>query len=104
MYGKIRENESIYQILLIQLLLFFKLYGLKAEENSEKGRYDFGFPNKKVSKEYILIEIKILNNRDDEKSLHKECIDAIDQIEKQGYAEKHKKNGYKRFIKYGIAF
>ena len=45
------------------------------EENSGKGRYDFGFPNKKVSKEYILIEIKISNNLD-EKILNKKCIEA----------------------------
>ena len=53
---KLEKKIYIYinQILLIRLLLFFKLYGLMAEKNSEKGRYNFRFPNKKVSKkEYI---------------------------------------------------
>jgi len=36
--------------------------------------------------------------------LHKECIDAIKQIEKKKYASKYIINNYNSFIKFGIAF
>ncbi|KAG4083504.1 DUF1703-domain-containing protein [Neocallimastix lanati (nom. inval.)] len=107
------EYENVYQVLLMQMFLFYKVYGLTAEESSGSGRYDFGFPNKKKKnekeKEYILIEIKSCKSIKDQKEpdhnqLHKECENAIKQIINKNYKMKHENNGYKTFINYGIAF
>lgn len=59
-------QENYYQVLLMQLFIFFwKIKGLSAEENSGDGRYDFGFPNKneKNKKEYILIKVKVVSKK-----------------------------------------
>ncbi|OUM59906.1 hypothetical protein PIROE2DRAFT_14429 [Piromyces sp. E2] len=106
--------ENVYQVLLMQLFILWKVRGLTAEEDSGLGRYDFGFPNKNKNNEYILIEIKVYKtdkkendkkNKDEiENYLHKECINAIKQIEEKKYESKPKMNGYNSFIKYGIAF
>ena len=102
-------QENCYQVLLMQLFIFWKVKGLTAEENSGDGRYDFGFPNKneKNKNEYILIEVKVINKKKQEKNkidLHKECENAIKQIEDKNYAQKHKDNGYNNILKYGIVF
>ncbi|OUM58867.1 hypothetical protein PIROE2DRAFT_15767 [Piromyces sp. E2] len=117
--------ENIYKILLMQLFIFWKTNGLIVEEDSGLGRYDIGFPNRKKYDEYILIEFKVYktdikennikkkkkNNKNDEKNkdeienyLHKECNNAIKQIEEKKYESKPKMNLYNNFIKYGIAF
>jgi len=121
--------ENIYQVLLMQLFIFWKVRGLTAEEDSGLGRYDIGFPNKKKENEYILIEVKVYKadkeSNDEEEDnkkikykknknkknmdkienyLHKECINALKQIEEKKFASKHKINNYNSFIKYGIAF
>ncbi|ORX57285.1 hypothetical protein BCR36DRAFT_279352 [Piromyces finnis] len=44
MHGEFKIYENVYQILLMQIFLFFKINGLTTEENSGYGRYDFGFP------------------------------------------------------------
>ncbi|OUM59917.1 hypothetical protein PIROE2DRAFT_14440 [Piromyces sp. E2] len=51
--------ENVYQVLLMQLFILWKVRGLTAEEDSGLGRYDFGFPNEKKNNEYILIEVKV---------------------------------------------
>jgi len=106
--------ENVYQVLLIQLFVIWKIKGLTAEEDSGYGRYDIGFPNKSKKEEYILIEIKVykedkmkkktLSDDEIENYLHKECVNAIEQIEKKKYESKHRVNNYNSFIKYGIAF
>ncbi|OUM57883.1 hypothetical protein PIROE2DRAFT_16996, partial [Piromyces sp. E2] len=97
--------ENVYQVLLMQLFILWKVRGLTAEEDSGLGRYDFGFPNKKKNNEYILIEIKVYKtdkkendkkNKDEiENYLHKECINAIKQIEEKKYESKPKMNELK---------
>jgi len=126
--------KNVYQVLLMQLFIFWKVGGLTAEEDSGLGRYDIGFPNKTKKNENILIEVKVYKaakenyeeeendkkikykknknekimdakNMDEiENYLHKECIDAIKQIEEKKYELKHIINNYNSFIKYGIAF
>lgn len=100
MFIKKSEVENYYQVLLIQMFIFWKIDGVTAGENSGKGRYNFGFPNKYKNKIYILIEVKFSNT---EYSLHEDCNDAIEQIEKKEYEDKHREN-YSSILKYGIAF
>ncbi|KAG4094845.1 DUF1703-domain-containing protein [Neocallimastix lanati (nom. inval.)] len=113
LFARKNEYENVYQVLLMQMFLFYKVYGLTAEESSGSGRYDFGFPNKKKKneneKEYILIEVKSCKSKKDQtepdhNQLHKECENAIKQIINKNYKMKHENNGYKTFINYGIAF
>ncbi|ORX49597.1 hypothetical protein BCR36DRAFT_370622 [Piromyces finnis] len=126
LYVKSKMYENAYQVLLMQIFLFFKIRGLTAEENSGYGRYDFGFPNTnncdKEVKEYILIEIKAFNkntkpdeeiNKEMEENqnqnniknrLLNECEDAINQIEEKEYEKKYRAKGYNSIVKYGIAF
>jgi len=105
LYEKENVYENIYQVLLMQIFIFLKEYGLTGEENSRKDQYDFGFPNKYKKDEYILIEVKFSKSKNGSNEvLKKECKNAINQIEKQKYETKHKRNGYTTFIKYGIVF
>ncbi|OUM59922.1 hypothetical protein PIROE2DRAFT_14445 [Piromyces sp. E2] len=101
-------QDNCYQVLLMQLFIFWKIEGLTAEENSGNGRYDFGFPNKneKNIKEYILIEVKVLKKKGKKSNINfdKECENAIKQIEDKNYAQRHIDNGYNSILKYGIAF
>jgi len=98
-------HENAYQVLLMQIFIIFKIDGLTAEKDSGLGRYDFGFPNKnkKMEKEYILIEVKVCKS-DKKINLNNECKNAIEQIENKKYDEEHRNNGYNSIIKYGIAF
>jgi len=78
-------QKKFYQILLMQLFIFWKIEGLIAEENSRDDIYDFGFPNKneKNKKEYILIEVKVFNRKEEEENnidLRKECENAIKKL------------------------
>jgi len=105
-------KKDVYQVLLMQIFIFMKVKNLTTEENSRYGRYDIGFPSIKEKKEYILIEIKTYKNKyndlkDKDKIqnyLHKECVDAINQIEGKKYEQKYKDKGYTGFVKYGMAF
>ncbi|KAL6591742.1 hypothetical protein U3516DRAFT_854248 [Neocallimastix sp. 'constans'] len=77
-----KEYENVHKVLLMQIFIFCKIYGLNAEKNSGLGRYDFGFPSRK--KEYILIEVKTSKSKNDgDDFLHKECENAINQIIKK---------------------
>ncbi|KAG4082311.1 DUF1703-domain-containing protein [Neocallimastix lanati (nom. inval.)] len=105
LFANEKDYENVYQVLLMQIFIFCKIYGLSAEENSGSGRYDFGFPNRNKEKEYILIEVKTCKSENcDDNLLHKECENAINQIIEKKYKMKHEKNGYSTFINYGIAF
>jgi len=107
LFTKANTYENCYQVLLMQMFIFLKVEGLTAEENSGKGRYDFGFPNKYNKKEYIIIEVKVPNKnktKNNKIDLDKECKNAIKQIEDKKYAQKHIDNGYTKILKYGIAF
>ena len=98
------------------MFLFFDIEDLTSEENSGHGRYDFGFPNinSKEEKGYVLIEVKAykpynknvkpISEQKIKSILHKECIDALNQIETKDYSSKYRFYGYTSFIKYGIAF
>ncbi|ORY01208.1 DUF1703-domain-containing protein [Neocallimastix californiae] len=105
LFANEKDYENVYQVLLMQIFIFCKIYGLSAEENSGSGRYDFGFPNRNKEKEYILIEVKTCKSENcDDNLLHKECENAINQIIEKKYKMKHEKNGYSSFIIYGITF
>ncbi|KAL6613027.1 hypothetical protein U3516DRAFT_798178 [Neocallimastix sp. 'constans'] len=74
LFANEKEYENVYQVLLMQIFIFCKIYGLNAEKNSGLDRYDF------------------------------ECENAINQIVEKKYKMKHEKNGYSSFIIYGITF
>eukprot|EP00833_Pecoramyces_ruminatium_P011677 jgi/Orpsp1_1/1185709/evm.model.c7180000094910.1 len=44
LFVKYGVKENVYQVLIIQMFIYFDIKGLKTEENSGNGRYDFGFP------------------------------------------------------------
>jgi len=96
------SNENIYIASIAQLFSFFGVFFKELEEDSRKGKLDYGFPNIYNYNEYILMEAKV-SKKDDEDSLHKICINAIKQIETKDFEAKHRKEGYTNIIKYGIA-
>ncbi|KAL6588903.1 DUF1703-domain-containing protein [Neocallimastix sp. 'constans'] len=105
LFANEKDYENVYQVLLMQMFIFCKIYGLTAEKNSGLGRYDFGFPNRNKKKEYILIEVKTCKSENcNDNLLNKECENAINQIIEKKYKMKHEKNGYSSFIIYGITF
>ncbi|KAL6593578.1 hypothetical protein U3516DRAFT_834192 [Neocallimastix sp. 'constans'] len=79
LFANEKEYENVYQVLLMQIFIFCKIYGLTAEENSGSENCD-------------------------DNLLHKECENVINQIIEKKYKMKHEKNGYSTFINYGIAF
>jgi len=105
LFANEKDYENVYQVLLMQIFIFCKIYGLNAEKNNGSGRYDFGFPNRNKKKEYILIEVKTCKSENcDDNLLHKECENAKNRIIEKKYKMKNEKNGYSSFIIYGITF
>ncbi|OUM63126.1 hypothetical protein PIROE2DRAFT_10383, partial [Piromyces sp. E2] len=89
LFSKKKIHENVYQAILMQMFSLWKIKGLTAENDSGRGRYDFGFPHKLKENEYILIEV-----RSSEKS-------DVNYLSKDS---NHRRKGYNRFIKYGITF
>jgi len=107
--------ENNYQVFITQMFLLYNVRSLTTKEISGYGRYDFGFPNpiNPYKKEYILINVKVYNKKENKKviagkqienNLKKKCLKAINKIEINECTSRPRNNGYRSFIKYGIAF
>ena len=76
--------------------------GYIVESNYENGlgRSDLVIKDRKLRRA-IVIELKIAKNKD---CLADECYKALQQIEEKKYATKIEQDGFKKVIRYGIAF
>jgi hypothetical protein len=76
-------------------------YSVISNLESGLGRPDILLRPRSVRKETIIIEIKIVKDIDD---MEAGCIEALAQIEKNKYEAGLRRDGFRHFIKYGVAF
>lgn len=91
--------ESFYHAFVVGL---FANAGYIVESNYENGlgRSDLAIKDRKLRRA-IVIELKISKKKDD---MENKCHEALQQIEEKKYATKIEQVGFKKVIRYGIAF
>lgn len=95
------EKEQFYHGFLTGLLSGFKGYTLKSNRESGNGRPDIMLMERRRRELAVVIEVKDTRNF---KDLEKLCDEGLAQIEKLNYESELKNEGYKKILKYGIAF
>ena len=95
------EKEQYYHGFLTGLLSGFKGYTLKSNRESGDGRPDIMLLERRRCELAIVIEVKDTKIFTQLETL---CDEALAQIEDNRYESELKHEGYKRVIKYGIAF
>ncbi len=95
------EKEQFYHGFLAGLLSGFKGYTLKSNRESGNGRPDIMLMERRRRELAVVIEVKDTRNF---KDLEKLCDEGLAQIEKLNYESELKNEGYKKILKYGIAF
>ncbi len=102
------EPERFYHGLVLGLMIdLAKDYILESNRESGYGRYDIMLKPKDVKKDIgIIIEFKVLDEYDDEKTLEDTARSALKQIEEKHYEEELLTAGVpkERIYKYGFAF
>jgi hypothetical protein len=94
-------KEEFYHGMLIGIFSKMGNYTVVSNLESGLGRPDILIKPRSVRKEAIILELKRVKNVD---NLEKACYEALEQIEKNKYEESLKKDGFRKFIKYGVAF
>ena len=95
-------HENFYHGLMIGILGFRRDWEILSNRESGDGFSDILIKTKgQESRVGIVIELKYSEN---EKSLDKDCQDALQQIEDRNYAQELRNQGYQKILKYGIAF
>ena len=91
--------ESFYHAFVVGL---FANAGYIVESNYENGlgRSDLAIKDRKLRRA-IVIELKISKKKDD---MENKCHEALQQSEEKNYATKIEQVGFKKVIRYGIAF
>ena len=95
-------HENFYHGLMIGILGFRRDWEILSNRESGDGFSDILIKTKGQENPVgIVIELKYSEN---EKSLDKDCRDALQQIEDRNYAQELCNQGYQKILKYGIAF
>lgn len=94
-------KENYYHGFLSGLLSGFTGYIVKSNRESGNGRPDILILAKRRRQLAIIIEIKVT---DDYNKLNEKCNEALKQIAEKNYAAELAYNGYKKIIRYGVAF
>lgn len=95
------EREQFYHGFLAGLLSGFRGYTLKSNRESGDGRLDLMLMERRKRELAVVIEVKDTKKFND---LEKLCDEGLAQIEKLRYESELKQDGYKKVLKYGIAF
>lgn len=93
--------ESFYHGFLTGLLEFSHRYLVESNRENGTGRSDIVITDRLSKEIAVVIETK---STDKEGSLDKECRDALHQIHEKKYDANLTYKGFKRILKYGIAF
>ena len=93
--------ESFYHGFLAGLLMGRRGYRVESNRENGKGRTDITICEYRKRTFAVVIEVKIAQNYLD---LDAACDRAMKQIEDKCYVSNMKKNGYKKVLKYGVAF
>ena len=95
-------HENFYHGLMIGILGFKRDWEILSNRESGDGFSDILIKTKGQENPIgIVIELKYSEN---EKSLDKDCRDALQQIEDRDYGQELRNQGYQKILKYGIAF
>ena len=94
-------KENYYHGFLSGLLSGFTGYIVKSNRESGNGRPDILILAKRRRQLAIIVEIKVT---DDYNKLNEKCNEALKQIAEKNYAAELAYNGYKKIIRYGVAF
>ncbi|MCD7958948.1 MAG: ATP-binding protein, partial [Ruminococcus sp.] len=93
--------ESFYHGFLAGLLMGRRGYRVESDRENGKGRTDITICEYRKRTFAVVIEVKIAKNFMD---LDNACDKAMKQIEDKHYVSNMKQNGYKKVLKYGVAF
>jgi len=93
--------ESFYHGFLAGLLMGRRGYRVESNRENGKGRTDITICEYRKRTFAVVIEVKIAKNFMD---LDNACDKAMKQIEDKHYVSNMKQNGYKKVLKYGVAF
>ncbi len=94
-------HENYYHGFLAGLLVGKRGYKVKSNRENGKGRTDITICEFQKRSLAVIIEVKAAENY---KQLEKKCDEALKQIEDKKYDVEFLYDGYKKIIKYGIAF
>lgn len=95
-------HENFYHGLMIGIFGFRRDWEILSNRESGDGFSDILIKTKCQENPIgIVIELKYSEN---EKSLDKDCRDALQQIEDRDYGQELRNQGYQKILKYGIAF
>ncbi len=95
-------HENFYHGLMIGILGFRRDWEILSNRESGDGFSDILIKTKgQEDRTGIVIELKYSEN---EKSLDKDCQEALQQIEDRNYGQELRNQGYQKILKYGIAF
>ncbi|MCD7958272.1 MAG: ATP-binding protein [Ruminococcus sp.] len=93
--------ESFYHGFLAGLLMGRRGYRVESNRENGKGRTDITICEYRKRTFAVVIEVKIAKSFMD---LDNACNMAMQQIEDKCYVSNMKQNGYKKVLKYGVAF
>ena len=93
--------ESFYHGFLAGLLMGRRGYRVESNRENGKGRTDITICEYRKRTFAVVIEVKIAKNFMD---LDNACDRAMQQIEDKCYVSNMRQNGYKKVLKYGVAF
>ncbi|MCI5727859.1 MAG: ATP-binding protein [Clostridium sp.] len=93
--------ENFYHGFLVGVLMNISDYIVKSIRECGSGRSDIYIKSPSVLEKAVIIELKVADNV---KELGKKCDEALEQIDKKGYEEELRTEGYEDITKYGIAF
>ena len=94
-------RENFYHGLLIGILGYQDAWKATSNRESGDGFSDILITVEDESQIGMVLELKYSKT---EKSLDKDCDDALQQIEDKNYEQELRNQGYKKILKYGIAF
>ena len=94
-------RENFYHGLLIGILGYQDAWKATSNRESGDGFSDILITVEDESQIGMVMELKYSKT---EKSLDKDCDDALQQIEDKNYEQELRNQGYKKILKYGIAF
>jgi len=94
-------KEAFYHGILTGIFSKIENYIVSSNLESGLGRPDILIKPRSLRKEALIMELKIVKDID---NLEKGCLDALKQIEEKKYEEGLRKDGYRKFIKYGVGF
>ena len=96
--GRKGRRESFYHGVLLGLLSHREDWVLSSNAEAGEGYSDI-LAEDEAGTMGIVIEVKYAEDGD----LEKACLEALEQIDRKGYAEGLRRNGVENILKYGIA-